>query len=266
VSAFKFDGEVSRKVESLYRAPEVVAQRSEVLRALNLSAGERVLDIGSGPGLLAQEMAIAVGPNGRVWGLDASEAMIAMASDRCAGQPWAVFRTADATALPYPADSFDAAVSTQVYEYVPDIPAALAELHRVLRPGGRAVILDTDYGSLVIHTEDPPRMARVLKAWDEHFVHAYLPRALSSELRSAGFTIRRRASIPMFNPEFEDNTYAKGMLEMMASFAPGRNGVTPGEADAWFAEFAKLGAEGKFFFSVNRYLFVAEKLGTAAIR
>jgi SAM-dependent methyltransferase len=189
--------------------------------------------------------------------------MVAMSTTRCAGQPWVEFRTGDAGKLPYPDHSFDAAVSTQVYEYLPDVPAALRELHRVLRPGGRAVIMDTDYGSLVINTEDPARMARVLAAWDEHFAHAHLPRSLSRQLRDSGFTIRERISIPMFNPEFEDNTFGKGMLTMMATFAPGRKGVTQSEADAWFAEFAALGAEGKFFFSINRYLFVADKPSAA---
>jgi ubiquinone/menaquinone biosynthesis C-methylase UbiE len=169
------------------------------------------------------------------------------------------FRTADAAQLPYPDESFDAAVSTQVYEYLSDIPAALRELHRVLRSGGRAVILDTDYGSLVIHTKDTERMSRVLSAWDQHFVHATLPRTLSPRLREAGFQVRDRMAIPMFNPEFEDNTYGKGMLAMMASFAVGRNGITQSEADAWFAEFAELNNEGTFFFSLNRYMFVVDK-------
>ena len=57
----------------------------------------------------------------------------------------------------------------------------------------------------------------------------------------------------MFNPEFQDNTYGKGMLTMMASFAAGRKGVSRSEAEAWFAEFETLGAQGKFFFSLNRY-------------
>lgn len=260
MTEFHFDEEMSRKIEAVYLTPDVVAQRREVLQALQLVPGERVLDIGSGPGLLAHEMAIAVGPQGRVCGIDGSAAMVAMASKRCAAQPWTEFRIADATKLPYPDASFDVAVSTQVYEFVRDIPAALADLRRVLRPGGRALILDTDYGSLVIETENRQRMARVLKAWDDHFVHPYLPRALSSELRRAGFTLRHRAAIPMFNPEFEDNTYAKGMLETIARFVVGRQGISHEEAGAWFAEFAKLGAEGKFFFSLNRYLFVAEKI------
>ena|SRR5665213_716439 len=255
----KFDEELSRKIESLYLTPDVVAQRVRVLQALELTAGEQVLDIGLGPGLLAYDMAMAVGEKGRVCGVDVSSSMLAMAGKRCASQPWTEFRKADATQIPYPDGNFDAAVSTQVYEYVSDIPAALAELHRILRPGGRVVILDTDYGSLIIHTEDAARMSRVLSAWDKHFMHGHLPRMLTRELREAGFVVRRRAAIPMFNPEFRDNTYGKGMLEMMASFAVGRNGISQSEADAWYAEFAMLDAEGKFFFSLNRYVFVATR-------
>lgn len=255
----EFDEETSRKVESLYLTPDVVAQRRQVLKALDLAEGEKVLDIGSGPGLLAYDMASSVGPSGRVSGIDISEDMLAMSRKRCAEQSWAEFQTADATKLLYPDSSFDAAVSTQVYEYVADIPAALAELNRVVRPGGRAVILDTDYGSLVIHTENEARMDRVLSAWDEHFVHGGLPRTLSRQLREAGFTVRQRDVIPMFNPEYHENTYAKGLLEIMAAFAVGRAGVTQEEADAWMAEFSELGKLGKFFFSLNRYLFVVDK-------
>ena len=263
MSGTKFDEETSRRVEAVYQTPDVVAQRRRVLEALKPAIGEQVLDIGSGPGLLAYDIAAAIGPNGRLSGIDASGAMVAMAAKRCAGQSWVEFRTGDAAKLPYPDHCFDAAVSPQVYEYVPDVPAALRELNRVLRPGGRTVIMDTDYGSLVINTEDPARMARVLAAWDEHFAHGHLPRTLSRQLRDAGFNVRDRKAIPMFNPEFEDNTFGKGMLTMMASFAPGRKGVTQSEADAWFAEFAALGKEGKFFFSVNRYLFVADKPGAS---
>jgi ubiquinone/menaquinone biosynthesis C-methylase UbiE len=137
-------------------------------------------------------MAGSVGRDGSVCGIDISEDMLAMSRKRCANQPWTE--------------------STQVYEYVADIRAALAEIYRVTRPGGRMVVLDTDYVSLVIHTGDETRMARVLSAWDEHFVHAGLPRVLSGHLRNAGFAIRQRDVIPMFNPEYHDNTYAKQAL------------------------------------------------------
>jgi arsenite methyltransferase len=148
----RFDQETSRKVELLYLTPDVVAQRCEVLKALELTYGERVLDIGSGPGLLAYDVAASVGPEGRVCGIDISEDMLARSRKRCAEQPWTEFQIADATNLPYPDDTFDAAVSTQVYEYVADIPRALAELYRVMRKGGRVVVLDT--GTSISCTRD----------------------------------------------------------------------------------------------------------------
>jgi ubiquinone/menaquinone biosynthesis C-methylase UbiE len=261
-NGLQFDEETSRKVEALYLTPDVVTQRGRVLRALELREGERVLDIGSGPGLLANEMAALVGPNGRACGIDISEDMLAMSRKRCADKPWTEFKKSDATNLPYPDGSFDAAVSTQVYEYVADIPQALAELYRVIRPGGRVVVLDTDYDSLVIYTESQARMERVLSAWNEHFVHAGLPRTLSRQLRDAGFTVRQRDVIPMFNPEYRENTFGRGALGIMATFVVGRKGVSQEEANAWLAEFAELDKEGKFFFSLNRYLFVADKIAT----
>ena len=101
-SGLRFDEETSRKVEALYLTPDVVAQRWQVLRALRLREGERVLDIGSGPGLLAYDMAASVGPEGRVCGIDISEDMLAMSRKRCASQPWTEYQLADATKLPYP--------------------------------------------------------------------------------------------------------------------------------------------------------------------
>jgi arsenite methyltransferase len=101
----QFDEETSRKVEALYLTPDVVAQRYQTLKALELHEGEHVLDIGSGPGLLAYDMAVTVGHNGRVCGIDISEDMLAMSRRRCTQQSWAEFRKADATKLPYPEDT-----------------------------------------------------------------------------------------------------------------------------------------------------------------
>jgi arsenite methyltransferase len=64
----------------------------------------------------------------------------------------------------------------------------------------------------------------------------------------------------MFNPEYHKNTYGRGLLSIIASFVVGRENVSQEEADGWLAEFAELGKHGKFFFSLNRYLFVAERL------
>ena len=80
----RFDEETSRKVEAVYQTPDVIAQRLQVLKAMGLRAGEQVLDIGSGPGLLAYDMAASVGRDCRVFGIDTSEDMLTMSTTRCA--------------------------------------------------------------------------------------------------------------------------------------------------------------------------------------
>jgi SAM-dependent methyltransferase len=257
-----FDAAASRKLEAAYLTPDVVEQRRATLHTLALRPGERVLDVGSGPGLLVAEMAQAVGPAGHVTGLDVSDAMLALGQRRCVdltGAGRASFIKADATALPFADSAFDVAVSTQVYEYVADLPTALAELHRVLRPGGRALILDTDWDSIVWHATDAEQMGRLLAAWRERFADPYLPRTLGRRLRDAGFQVDRRDVLVLLNPEYDPNAYSVANGEIMADFAVTQGRLTRDEADAWTQDLYRLGEEGQYFFSLNRYLFLAHR-------
>lgn len=255
----EFDEELAQRLERVYLTPDVVEQRLRTLRAMHLRPGERVLDIGCGPGLLAQDIAATVGAEGGVVGIDVSEPMTSIARDRCRELPWASFEIADAAALPFADSSFDVGVSTQVYEYVPDVATALAELFRVLRPGGRAVIIDTDYDSWVLHTSHPERFARIRAAWNDHFVHPGLPRVLIAELRNAGFEVLAQDVIVMLNTEYQPHTYSYGMVQFITDFAARHDSVGPEEAAAWKADLEQLGERGEYFFSLNRYLFVAQR-------
>src|SRR3954453_12220942 len=200
MSMLQFDENAARHIQRLYSTPDVVQQRAEVLALLAARPGERVLDVGYGPGFLVASLADAVGSGGAVRGLDRSLAMKAIARGLIGARPWAGIDDGDALALPYPDGAFDAAVSTQVYEYVADIPRALSELRRVLRPGGRALVLDTDWDSVVWHAADRPRHRRIMAAWEEHLVHPHLPCTLPGHLRRAGFRVTGRHLIALFNP------------------------------------------------------------------
>jgi ubiquinone/menaquinone biosynthesis C-methylase UbiE len=164
----QFDEATSRRVKATYTTPDVAGQRRAIRTALGLKPGEDVLDIGSGPGFLASEMGAEAGPGGSVTGVDPSPSMLSIARGQrqAADSAPVTFSPGEATALPCAATSFDAVTATQVYEYVGDVPAALAEAWRVLRPGGRLLVLDTDWDSIVWRSSDNDRMRRVLTAWD----------------------------------------------------------------------------------------------------
>jgi arsenite methyltransferase len=257
MSMLQFDEDAARHIRRVYSTPDVVQQRAEVLALLAVQPDERVLDVGSGPGFLVASLADAVGPGGSVRGLDPSAPMNAAARDLIKDRPWAGIDDGDALTLPYPDAAFDAVVSTQVYEYVADIPRAFAELRRVLRTGGRAVVLDTDWDSVVWHVADRERHRRVMAAWEEHLVHAHLPAALPRAFRRAGFRVTGRHLIPLFNPTYDQNTYSALTMETIARFVVGRQGVTQAVVDDWMSDLRERGADDSYLFSINRYCFVA---------
>jgi arsenite methyltransferase len=252
-----FDEDQAGLIDTMYATPDVVAQRQFVLGLLDLKPTERVLDIGSGPGYLISEMGAAVGRDGAVHGLDASGAMNAIAARRCIDKPWVQIDEGDLLELPYADGTFDAAVSTQVYEYVADLPRALAELHRVLRPGGRALILDTDWDTLVWHTGDRALNRRITAAWDDHLVHPHLPRVLARLMRTAGFTVTAQRVHVLFNTELTDNSFSAFDMRAVAQYVPGHHGLTEADAAAWVADLQARSDAGEFFYSLNRYVVTA---------
>lgn len=259
-----FDAATTRRLETVYTTPDIVAQRARVLEVLAPRLGERLLDVGVGPGLLAYDLARLVGREGYVAGLDVSPDMLTSAKARLADLPQAECLQGEATDLPFADACFDAAVSTQVYEYVADMPQALAELHRVLKPGGRALILDTDWRSIVWRCGDQRLMDRVLACWDDHLVHPHLPAALGPLLLRAGFSISRVEVAPILTAGWQPVSYAAGIMGAIGEFAlrhGERHGLSADELEAWRDDQHQLIARGEFFFSLNRYIFLAIRRG-----
>jgi arsenite methyltransferase len=254
-----FDLQAARRIESIYLIGDAVRRRRIVRDALRASAGERILDVGCGPGFYCVELLEDVGPSGAVFGVDGSAAMLALAARRCAGRDNVELHEADATALPVADASFDAAVSVQVQEYVRGVDAGLAELYRAVRPGGRVLVFDIDWETLSIHSDEPALTARVLRAWDEHLAHRLLPRTLGPRLRSAGFDDVRMTAHPFVTIDFDRDSYGAALVPFIGEFVAGRQGITEQEAQAWVAEQRRCGERGEFYFAVVQVCFTARK-------
>jgi ubiquinone/menaquinone biosynthesis C-methylase UbiE len=258
VSGLAFSEQAAQHLVAVYSTPDVVAQRDAILQRLALRGGERVLDIGSGPGFLCESMAEAVGPSGRIAGIELSDDLVRYAQSRKTSA-WLDYRCGDAAALNLEGGSFDVAVSTQVLEYVPDVPAALREMHRVLRSGGRGLIVDTDWDSVVWHSSDRERMERVLRAWESHCAEPRLPRLLGPLLREAGFSIEAVEVYAIVNTQYDPNTYSAGMMDIIADFLA-KQKQDAVEVAAWRADLAEMGRRQEYFFSINRYFLSIAKV------
>ena len=131
--------------------------------------------------------------------------------------------------------------------------------YRALKPGGRALILCTDWDTLIWHTDDLERMDRILKTFEGHCANPRLPRTLAPKLRDAGFQIIHYDVYPLLNPKYDKNTYSYGLIDFIASYVSGKNGITVEETNAWADELHKKGQEDTYFFSNNRYIFMVSK-------
>ena len=116
--------------------------RRAAVRAARLSPGDAALDVACGTGKLTLELARAVGPGGRVVGVDLSAAMLDEARLVCAGQAQVELRQANALALPFEDGSFDAATIAFGLRNLSSFGDGFRELARVVRPGGRVVCLE----------------------------------------------------------------------------------------------------------------------------
>lgn len=258
MSQLAFDESRARQMQTLYRTRDVRRRRALVRDALAARPGERILDVGCGPGFYVEELLDEVGPEGTVVGIDASPQMLAAAAERCARHSNVSFRQGDATALPAPEESFDAALCVQVLEYVADPTAALAQMHRALRPGGRVVVWDVDWATVTWHSEDPARMERILRAWDEHLTHPSLPRTLGARLRAAGFSQVAAEGHVFATASLDPEAFGTGVvLKLAEEFVAGRPEVGPEQAQAWAAEQHELGARGELFFACTQFCFTA---------
>lgn len=170
----------------------------------HLKPGLRVLDFGCGPGTISVGLAKAVHP-GELHGIDmeASQIEMARAAAAAGGHDNASFRTGDVTALPFEDDSFDVAHCHAVLMHVPDTQAVLAEVKRVLKPGGivscREMIGDSTFFAPEVG-DLSGAMATFLNLLAANRGHPQMGKELKGAILEAGFTdIEAGASFEPFS-------------------------------------------------------------------
>ena len=233
-----FSGDIGHWQRRIAEGPEGTKRRLAILDALEIAPGQAILEIGCGGGALTREIGIAVGSEGRAVGLDLNSEQLAAAESLCGDLDVAELVKGDATELPLEDDNFDGFVAVNTLEYIPEVEAALAEAHRVLKPGARLAAISVLWDLWQYHGAEPELTGRMLDAWRAHCYHQMLPMELPGKLSRAGFAGTRRELFTFMNGSLHENAYAYWGAKVVAAFATSQ-GVSQQDARDWLDQLAE---------------------------
>lgn len=258
-----FSAEMIAAMDRLGEAQAVVELRRWSIDSLSLHAGQKALEVGCGPGGMSLALADAVGMTGTVNGIDNSGVMIAEAKRRSAHHPQVQFETGDAQELGFGDGGFDACYSERVFQHLDAPETALKEMLRVLRPGGRVVVVDTDWETVTIDHPDAHTTRKILNFVADRFsTNGWIGRQLPRLFRDNGLTDMSLTARSLLIPEWDvgaDPAPIGPPFFVVLPQAQERGAVTKSEADRWLAELEKLAGEDRFFASLTMFGVCATK-------
>jgi ubiquinone/menaquinone biosynthesis C-methylase UbiE len=230
--------------------------KRDLLTALAIEPGHRVLDVGCGPGTDLRALAAAAGPAGAVLGIDQDPRMVATARTRTADQATVEVCQADAHRLPFETHSIDRARTDRVLMHVTDPAAVLTEIRRVLRPGGMLTLAEPDWDALAI---DHPDLA-ISRAFTRYIAervnrnHA-IGRQLPRLATQTGYTLRTVRNAAAVFTDFETAETILG-LRRNTQRAVTAGYLTVDDAHAWL-EHLTTGT----FFATSTFVTVLAQSG-----
>jgi ubiquinone/menaquinone biosynthesis C-methylase UbiE len=223
--------------------PDIKNVRAETTKRLNLIAGSKVLDLGCGIGGATFPLAEITGPGGLAAGVDISSAMIAAANQRAENRAGLEFRLGEACAIPYPDGFFDVARSERVFLYLPDRIAAIHEMKRVVKPGGKVCLIDTELDTTAVYSNKRELTRKMTSIVAATMPNPNSARELPALAKKAGLKSLKTEVFAISSPhEF----FLKVMASSLAKAA--EDGMVPrAEVEEWLEEQASLEASGEFF-------------------
>ncbi len=244
-----------RMMESRGNTPTQARLRRRFLRFCRIAPGWRVVEVGSGSGVVARDLATLVGPRGHVTGLDRSRVVLAAARRRAREERLdrrLEFRLGDAAALPFRTGRFDCALAVTVLLHVARPQAVLRELVRVTRPGGVVGLQDQDFGTQVLDHPDRELTRRIFEGVTARlYREPFSGRTLVRRLVELGLE-RVRLLADVYQVRRLD-PFTHSLLERRATAAVEFGLVGARRAAGWLAVIERADAAGHFVFTFNYY-------------
>src|SRR5690606_2152333 len=237
--------------------PRQGRMRQACFEAAELAPGVRVRDVGCGTGVVTRRLARVVGRKGRVVGVDPSAPLLDYAR-RCLvpGAP-IEYVVGDAFDLRFPDGAFDASVSVPLFSHITRPGEVVRQMIKVTRSGGKIMLLDQDYQTLVFEHSDKKLTRKILlHGSDYNVLDPWCGRSLTGLLVQEGVVGVR--CWPFVYAERDSQSYLITIAQRFAALAVHQQAVSEDEARAWLNELYTRAIEGTFYASLNYYFSFGE--------
>jgi len=259
VDASSFTAEMADYLERVAARPEVRGWQALSADLLGLRPGARLLDVGCGLGIVSRELAREVVPGGSVIAVDISEFMVTEAARRHEPAVPVTYEVADVMALPYADGSFDTVWSERVLQHLGDPDAALHQMVRVTKPGGRVCVLDSDWGTLALDVGDDALVDLVVAHFHTKSPQPRLGRSLRRRFVRAGLTDVVVRPMPFLFDDLAELAEIFGMFD--ERIPPEIDLVPPDVRDEWFAALRRADAAGELTVAAIGFVVAGVKPG-----
>jgi ubiquinone/menaquinone biosynthesis C-methylase UbiE len=237
--------------------PEYRDIKDGLITALGDLSGRTLLEVGCGTGDDARELGELVGA-GQVVAIDLSQAMIDEARRRSQSFGLPVgFEVGDLRGLRFPDNSFDAARAKLVLMHCADIDAAIDEIVRVLRPGGRIAVFDYDFDTTIVDHPDITATREVMRCFSDGHHNNWSGRQLARRFRGRRLTEISVVPRTVLMPFHFFSTLTMGRLANAQE--AGQLALTAGELEAWWKPVLLAEERGDFFASFTGFVVGATK-------
>jgi arsenite methyltransferase len=260
--AFQFDEKLAGQLNRLFQTDSVRKLRKSYLDLLSVQPGEHVLDVGCGTGANSIALVESLQGNCRVTGIDNSEPMLAIGRENLRKHPFGdriVLQPGDAHRLSFGDGDFDSAMIIQVLEYSIDPIALLKEIRRVLKDRAKIFVADTDWDTIVWNSTQKEITRRIVSQWSDHEADGWQGRKIVEYLKRTGFMNIHGGIFTIAETSFEPGGYAHTVTEVVTDYLERSGKMKRKVLEEWIADLKEQDRNGYFYFSLNRYAFVAEK-------
>ncbi len=246
----------ARFLHEANRNPTIIASKSIIIDGLHLKKADRVLDVGCGMGADVFDLAARVGAAGHVTGVDMSASLIEEAGRHAEAHTLPVsFEVGDVQALRFEDDSFDAVRTERLLMHVPDAERAIAEMTRVLRPGGHMAVFDFDWETQFCDSPYREVTRKITQSFCDGFKHGWIGRKLPRLFQQHGMA---DVSV-IYHTVVVDFDMLQLLLGGHVAHAVTAGSLSGDEADLWWTDLARASHEGTFLYGFTAFIVSGRK-------